>query len=345
MKNVRYTLVGFFGFLIVTVFNVSIGILVYSSIKEKETIVIALVVLLFVILSTVLCSFIDLFRRKIMIERPLSEIIYATQQITKGDFNIKLIPNHSYKDYDEFDIIKDDINNMALELANSAVMKTDFIANVSHEIKTPLAVIQNYAKALENPNLNIEERKSYLKSLQQACKKLNTLVLNILKLNKLENQSMVPDISRFNVSELLTVQILQFEELIDKKNISLEINIEEDLYIDSDPSYLEIAFNNFISNAIKFTDNGGTIYISLVKLNDKYIFTFKDTGCGMDSETGKHIFDKFYQGDTSHSKEGNGLGLALVKRIIDLLGGEINVVSELGVGTEFKMIVKGEKSE
>ena len=122
----------------------------------------------------------------------------------------------------------------------------------------------------------------------------------------------------------------------------LECDIEEDLFINSEQSYLELVFNNLISNAIKFTDNKGIIGISLKKINDEYIIKIKDNGCGMDSETGAHIFDKFYQGDTSHSKEGNGLGLALVKKVIDILGGSIDVESEANVGTTFTISIKGE---
>ena len=132
----------------------------------------------------------------------------------------------------------------------------------------------------------------------------------------------------------------EFEELIEQKEIELICDIEEDLYIISEESYLEIIWNNLISNAIKFTEPKGTIKISLKKVENKYQIMISDTGIGMDKETGAHIFDKFYQGDTSRSKEGNGLGLALVKRVIDLLGGSISVESEINKGTTFIVIVK-----
>ena len=122
--------------------------------------------------------------------------------------------------------------------------------------------------------------------------------------------------------------------------MNLECDIEEDLYINSEESYLELIWNNLISNAIKFTENNGKINISLKKINEDYIVKVKDSGCGMDKNTGEHIFDKFYQGDTSHSKEGNGLGLALVKKVIDVLGGTISVESEVNVGTTFVVTIK-----
>lgn len=340
MRNFKYTLWGFVFFLLSISFIVGIGIVSYSYVLDKSTSYVAFIIFLVIILASFICSIIDYIRRKITIERPLKEILFATKQMARGNFNVKLTPKHSYRYYDEFDIIKDDLNKMALELSKSEILKTDFISNLSHEIKTPLAIILNYSKVLENKNLTDEEKNKYLKSLQKACHSLNNLVNNILKLNKLENQKLIPEISRFNLSELLSSQILQFEEIIEKRNITLNCNIEDDLYINSEASYIEIIINNLMSNAIKFSDKNSTIYVSLIKINNIYIMKFKDEGCGMDPETGKRIFDKFYQGDTSHHKEGNGLGLALVKKVIDIIGGTINVESELNVGSTFTIEIK-----
>lgn len=339
MKKFFYLFFGFLGFLIVTTFNVSIGIVVYSLIKEKNDLTIGLLIFGVIILSTILCVIIDYIRRKIMIERPLKEILFVTKQMTKGNFKTRLVPNHSYQYYDEFDFIKEDLNNMAKELSKNEVLKNDFIATVSHEIKTPLAAIKNYAKMLNNDSLAEDTKKNYLNALQSSCDKLNALVMNILKLNKLENQNLLPEVTNFNLSELLTEQIIGYVDLIEQKGLKLVCDIEEDLFINSEESYLEIIFNNLMSNAIKFTDQG-EIYISLKKEGANYIVTFKDTGCGMNEEVGKHIFDKFYQGDTSCSKEGNGLGLALVKKVIDVIGGTIMVESEVGIGTTFILTIK-----
>lgn len=342
MRGFKYTFIGFFGFLLVVTFNVSVGILIYSYIKDQSDAYVAILIILVIIVSSILCTIIDYFRRKIMIEKPLGEILFATKQMARGNFNIRLNTYHT--NYDEFDTIKEDINKMALELSKNEILKNDFIANVSHELKTPLSVIQSYAKALENNSLSVDERKKYINNLADACKRLSNLITNILRLNKLENQNLIHEFTKFNLSELLANQIVQFEEIIEKKNLELVVNIEEDLFLTSEESYLELVFNNLISNAIKFTDNG-KISISLKKNNDSFIIEFSDTGCGMDNETGIHIFDKFYQGDTSHSKEGNGLGLALVKRVIDIIGGSISVSSELNVGTTFKIVVKELKNE
>lgn len=342
MRTFKYTLIGFLLFAATVAFNVTLGIVVYSFVKEEGKLVVGLVILATIFCSSLICTIIDYFRRKYTVARPLEDILDVTRLMAQGNFKVRLSPYHSYNRYDEFDRIIDNLNKMAEELSKSEMLKNDFIANVSHEIKTPLSIIQNYAKVLNNDNLSSEERKKYLSNLQNACQKLSNLVSNILKLNKLENQKLRPEITDFNLSELLANQIIQYEELISHKNIELECDIEEDLFIKSEESYLSLVFNNLISNAIKFTNENGLIKISLKKKENNYIIKFEDNGCGMDAETGKHIFDKFYQGDTSHSKEGNGLGLALVKRVIDILGGSIDVKSELNVGTSFKIVVKGE---
>lgn len=340
MSRFKQSLYGFIIFFFTVGFNFTLAILIYDQIKTKEIFVIAFVLLSMVIMSALLFTLIDYLRRKNIIDHSLKEILEATEKMANGDFNIKLVHKNNYKYFDEFDYIKEYLNKLASELSKSEVLKNDFVSNVSHEIKTPLSVIQNYAKALDDNNLDNELRKKYLTVLQTSCKKLSDLVSNILKLNKLENQKLNPTYLNVNISELLINQILQFESLIDKKNINLECDIEENVYFYCVESYMEIVFNNLISNAIKFTNNDGNIKIKLLKFNKEYIISFEDDGCGMDKDTGIHIFDKFYQGDTSHSSEGNGLGLALVKKVIDILGGTISVESELNKGTKFTIIMK-----
>ena len=198
----------------------------------------------------------------------------------------------------------------------------------------------NNAKELENDNLSKEERLKYLKHIENATLKLNDLVMNILKLNKLENQTLNIENKRFNLSESIINQIIAFETLIDKKNISLSCDIDEDIYISSSEETLEIIWNNLISNAIKFTNEFGSIEIKLFKKDSRIIFEIADSGCGIDKDEGKYIFEKFFQCETSHSNEGNGLGLPLVKRVIDLIGGEIEVTSQINIGTTFIVKLK-----
>ena len=175
-----------------------------------------------------------------------------------------------------------------------------------------------------------------------AAKKLSTLVTNILKLNKLENQGIVPEGKAFDLSEQLRACALGFEELWEEKGVDFEADIEDDVLVRSDQDMLELVWNNLISNAIKFTPRGGRVFVTLKKEEDLAVATVSDTGCGMDEATLRHIFDKFYQGDTSHAQEGNGLGLALVNRVIQLVGGEVRVQSEPGKGSTFTVLLKAE---
>lgn len=344
MKKLTKGIVGYLFFFGLLTLNSSLAVVFYSTIENKPKGTIAILILIFIIISSLVCTLIDVIRRKIQIEKPAKDILQATKQMAKGDFNVLLLPDHKFNNYTRYDLIKEDLNFLAKELSKNEMLKNDFISNVSHEIKTPLAVIQNYAKALTNKNLDEETKEKYLNSLQSACKKLSDLITNILKLNKLENQNLKLDLKQFNLSESITNQILNYETLIENKNIQLECDIEENINIISEETYLEIIWSNLISNAIKFTDNNGKIFIKLIKLNNEITFKIKDTGCGIDSETGKNIFEKFYQGDTSHSKEGNGLGLALVKKVIDILGGQIKVESEKGIGTTFTVKLKGDNN-
>lgn len=328
--------------LIFIILNSSLSVVLYSYISLRSKKEIVLIMILFIILSSIICFLFEIVRKKITIEKPLRDILAATKQMAKGNFDILLLPDHNADNYNAYDLIKIDLNILAKELSKNEILKNDFISNVSHEIKTPLAIIQNYVKALQQANIDQETYNKYMLTIQNATQKLNNLVTNILKLNKLENQKLSLDYKKFNLSESIINQILQYENLIDDKQIKLECNIDENIFIVSEESYLEIIWNNLISNAIKFTNEKGNIVISLLKKESNIIFQIKDDGCGIDSETGKHIFEKFYQGDTSHTKEGNGLGLALVKKVVDILGGDISIKSEKNKGTEIIVILKGE---
>lgn len=340
MKEFKDTLAGFVLFFLTTIMNVTLAIIIFYFVQHKNTWMIAISIIALVIVMSLFMTIFDYFRRKTMITKPLKEILDATESLAKGNFDFNIRYNHSYENFDEFDLIKDYLKKMANELKKNQMINNDFISNVSHEIKTPLSVITNYAKLLENEKLTKEERKQYLNSLKHATKKLSDLVTNILRLNKLENQKLIPEIKRFNLSELIINKIIQYESIIEEKNIELDVNIQEDLYINSEESYIEIIVNNLLTNAIKFTNEKGTISVSLQKSKNEYEIKVKDTGIGMNAETGKHIFDKFYQGDTSHHKEGNGLGLSLVKKVIDIIGGSISVESEINKGTTFIVLIK-----
>ena len=336
-KKISSSVFGAVWFFLTVAAVVTVAVLVYGMIPENRSALVRSMVMLAVILFlSLVCTGIDFVRRKITVNKPVQDILAATDKIAAGDFSVRLRISHDYRRYGQFDYIKENLNKMAAELAKTEVLHTDFISNVSHELKTPLAVIQNYAAALQNESLGAKTRQKYADTLVSASKRLTALVTNILKLNKLENQELTPEYEKVRLGDMLAETIVQFDELIESKNLELECDLDE-VELVSCPNYLEIVWNNLLSNAIKFTDAGGKIFVSVKRAEGGAVVKVSDTGCGISPETGAHIFEKFYQGDTSHSKEGNGLGLALVKKVIDVIGGEITVESEEGKGSTFTL--------
>lgn len=276
-------------------------------------------------------------RRKIRIayEEPMHKLAEATKQVANGDFSVYVSPINTSDKRDYLDVMILDFNKMVEELGSIETLKTDFISNVSHEMKTPIAIIKNYAQMLKSSRITKEQREEYATSIEDAAGRLSDLISNILKLNKLENQSITPKCSVYDVCRQLCDCVLQFEDIWEKKNIEMEINIEDTAIVRADASLLEIVWNNLLSNAMKFTDPGGTVSIRQTSSASAIEVTVADTGCGISRECKKRMFDKFYQGDTSHAQEGNGLGLALVCRVLQLMEGDIQVMSEEGKGSIF----------
>ena len=293
-----------------------------------------------VVLITVLFATIDYIRRKVMVDRPVKAITAATEKITQGDFAVRIPHIKGVPEDESFNRIANAINKMAAELAGTETLRTDFIANVSHELKTPLSVMGNYATMLQRPGITEEECCDYAKAISDSARRLAQLITNILKLNKLENQQIFPQTEEYDLGEQLCECLLQFEDAWERKNLNIETEIKEDVRIRSDSELLSLVWNNLFSNAVKFTPEGGTVGVALKTEGEQIAVTVSDTGCGMDGDTGRHIFEKFYQGDTSHATQGNGLGLALVKRVVDILNGEIGVQSKLGAGTIFTVKFK-----
>jgi len=288
-----------------------------------------------VLLLSFIFALIDYIRRKIMVERPAKRIINAAEKIMQGDFSVRIKKSNSIDSEDKFDEIAECFNKMAEELQGVETLRTDFIANVSHELKTPLAVMQNYGTLLQAPSLSEEKRIEYAKGVTDGSRRMADMMTNILKLNRLENQQIYPKADEFDLGEQICQCLLQYENVWEKMDIEIETDIADDIKIRADQELLSIVWNNLFSNAFKFTPQGGKVSVSLAAEGDFATVTVSDTGCGMSPEVGAHIFEKFYQGDTSHSSQGNGLGLALVKRVVDIMQGEISVESALGKGSKF----------
>ncbi len=288
-----------------------------------------------VILLSTLFTLIDAIRRRLTTERITKHIAEAAKKVVQGDFSVRIAAVNRFGADEKFNEIIDCFNMMAEELAGVETLRTDFIANVSHEMKTPLSVMQNYGTLLQVPDLDKEKRIEYAKGVTDASRRLADMITNILKLNRLEKQQIYPKTEEYDLGEQLCECLLHYETVWEKKNIEIETEIEEDVKVNMDGELLFLVWNNLFSNAFKFTPEGGKVSVILEATKNHAIVKVKDTGCGMTSEVGAHIFEKFYQGDISHAMQGNGLGLALVKRVVDIMHGEISVESSLGKGSVF----------
>ena len=293
-----------------------------------------------VVLISLLCTLIDGVRRWYTVMRPVRRIAAAAEKVMAGDLSVRIQPVRGLNAQDGFNVTINYFNRMVQELSGIETLRTDFIANVSHELKTPLAVIQNYAAMLQQANLPEEQRAEYAKTIVDASCRLSDLITNILKLNKLENQQIYPEKTVYDLGEQLCQCLLSFEDAWEGKDIELETDLAEDVLIESDAELLMLVWNNLISNALKFTPVCGRVAVSLEGVEDFAVVRITDTGCGIPPEVGERIFEKFYQGDTSHAAQGNGLGLALVKRVVDIVGGDISVDSEVGRGSSFAVKIR-----
>ncbi|MBO5756597.1 MAG: HAMP domain-containing histidine kinase [Clostridia bacterium] len=297
-----------------------------------------------VIIITVLFKTADFIRRRIMVDRPVKLITDAAEKIMNGDFSVRVSPMHG-SGMEGFNQIGESINAMAEELSGVETLRTDFIANVSHEMKTPLTVMQNYGRLLQSDGLTDAQRMEYAGAITDASHRLADMMTNILKLNRLENQQVYPNLTVYDLGEQLCECLLQYESVWESKNIEIETDIAEEVLVSADAELLMLVWNNLLSNAFKFTDKGGKVTLTLTADQTYATVQVSDTGCGMSAEVGAHIFEKFYQGDTSRATQGNGLGLALVKRVIDITEGEIGVRSTPGVGTTFAVKIRRAEDE
>lgn len=263
---------------------------------------------------------------------PLVKISEALMEVGKSNFNIKL--NESRHSPAELKTMYHNFNIMVNELNHIETFRSDFIANVSHEFKTPLASIEGYTTLLQDRSLTEEEKNEYIKKILNNTKRLSNLVYTILQISKLENQGIVIEKRNFKLDEQLRQTLLFLETKWSNKNIDLDIDLDEVTFLGNEELLAQV-WINILDNAIKFTPDNGIITCTLRQSPNWITAAISDNGLGIPKNIQKHIFDKFYQGDESHSTEGNGLGLALVKRIIDLCGGIIEVHSEYEKGSTF----------
>ncbi|HJA37258.1 MAG TPA: HAMP domain-containing histidine kinase [Firmicutes bacterium] len=337
IRTSRFPIAIFFVFLLTLLLmsGVHIGIITLANEEQWPTAVQILLPTLYWGLVAVGLTLFTRWEIRRNYEEPMRNLRNATEKVANGDFSVYVPPLHSVGKLDYLDAMILDFNKMVEELGSIEVLKTDFFSNVFHEIKTPLAVIHNNAQLLQRANLEESQRKECADAILHATRRLSNLITNMLKLNKLEKQAIQPAPQSFDLCAQLSECALQFENTWEQKDIEFIAELEDRALIRGDEELLALVWTNVLSNAIKFTPAGGTVTLTQRTEPDAVTVEVADTGCGMEAETMRHIFDKFYQGDTSHSTEGNGLGLALVRRILELSDGTITVQSTVGKGSAF----------
>lgn len=271
------------------------------------------------------------------IVKPMRSMTWHMGELAKGDFSIRMPPNERIEINEAKQFTKS-FNKAAEELSGIEIMRANFISDFSHEFRTPIASISGFAQLLRDQNLSEEEREEYLDIIIDESKRLSNLSEDILNLSRMESSSILTNVGTVDVAEGLRRSIAIVEPNADEKNITIDVDIDEAELI-GNADYLSQLWTNILQNAVKFTPEDGRIDVSLKSAQDTknrtVTCTISDNGCGMDETTRAHLFERFYQGDTSHAQEGNGLGLALCKRIVDLHGGTIRVKSALDKGSTF----------
>ncbi|MDS0525235.1 HAMP domain-containing histidine kinase [Clostridium sp. SHJSY1] len=301
----------------------------YNIISTTEKNPLAVLIIGFIV-STIIGTILTFFVGNYVL-KPMNELIKATKEIAKGNFNIK-VSNLNYE-RELGELIKN-FNIMTNELNNKEMFNKDFINNFSHEFRTPIVSIRGFARQLQKTSLTDDERLEFTDIIIRESERLSNMSSNILILTKLENQEIITEKKFFSLDEQIRNCILLLQMQWEKKNIDFNLELDSVEYFSNEEMLSQI-WVNLLNNAIKFSKEHGEINVQCQDEGSNIKVKISDNGIGMDDDTIHHIFEKFYQGDLAHKSEGNGLGLSLVKRIVDLCGGKVVVKSQFGKGTEF----------
>ena len=275
--------------------------------------------------------------------KPLSELVKATRRVINGDFDTTLeigwTERHTIRELRE---LINNFNEMTEELRNTELFRNDFISNFSHEFKTPLVSIRGFARQLYEGALTPEQQREFSKIILDETEYLSVLSQNTLLMTNLENKDIITEKTDFSLDEQLRDCMIRLEPQWSEKNIDIDMDLDELRFFWNEPLLAHV-WNNLFDNAVKFTPENGSISVSCKRENGLVVVKVADSGCGISEEAQAHIFEKFYQADASHATKGNGLGLPLVKKIVELCGGDVSVKSELGKGTEFTVELRDER--
>ena len=267
--------------------------------------------------------------------KPIKKLGAAMEQVADGDFSVRLDTASSSKEIRE---VYSGFNLMAHELSATEILQTDFVSNVSHEFKTPISAIEGYSMLLQSEELSGEQQQ-YVDKILFNTRRLSPLVGSILLLSKLENQSIPTNQTLYRLDEQIRQSIVALEPAWEEKQIDFDVELDSIEFTGNEPLMRHV-WDNLIGNAIKFDPRGGFIRIRLTRMEEEILFTIEDNGPGISEEAQKHIFDKFYQADSSHKQEGNGLGLALVKKILAISDGAITAENIPAGGCRFTVTLK-----
>ena len=283
------------------------------------------VILFMSLISLIIGGLITFFGSNIPLN-PLNELINKMNRLAAGDFKVRLQFGKRLSSNKAGREVMTSFNTLAEELENTEMLRSDFINNFSHEFKTPIVSIVGFAQMLENPYISEEERALYISTIKEESARLANMATSVMNLTKVENQSILNDVSHFNLSEQLRSCILVLQDKWIGKNINLSLSFDE-FYLTANEELLKEVWINLFDNAIKFTDEGGDISVSVSEDAKETVIEISNTGATIPEEKQKYIFNKFYQSDESHTTKGNGIGLAIVKRIVELHGGAVSVRS------------------
>jgi len=265
----------------------------------------------------------------------INELAEFAKEVAAGNFDVRMTDGKTR----EIELITNSMNEMVKELSNIETLRSDFVSNISHEFKTPVSSIRGFARRLKKDTLTDEQRNEYIDIIISVSERLARLSGNVLLLSSLENTDKVVEEAEYSLDEQIRKTILSLEPQLQHKKLELDVRLESARIIAND-EMLSHLWINLLENAIKFSPDNGTISVTLGVVGGNAVVTISDMGMGMDDEVKKHIFDKFYQGDHSRATEGNGLGLSLARRILELEGGKIEVDSENGKGSCFKVSLR-----
>ena len=271
----------------------------------------------------------------------VNRIINRMNRLASGDYSARLSYGKPICFHPTIIEITSSFNRMAEELEKTEMHRMDFINNLSHEFKTPIVSIAGFAKMLKKENLSGKQRKEYLDIIEEEAKRLADMATNVLNMTKVENQTILTDVTKFNLSEQILSSVLLLEEKWNKKNLELDLDFDE-YDIHANEELLKEVWINLIDNAVKFSTENGGVSIKIEELAQKYRITVSNTGEEIEAENRKKIFHKFYQADESHATEGNGIGLVIVKRVVELHKGKVNVECKDGM-VSFKVEIPKEQ--